>query len=212
MISNLRHNHVLPRHDRRPVRDRIAGSARVDPAARVTVTAVTSGVHQVVVTFGYMDDHDVLAELRQAPPRRPPARHRRSHLLHRTRNRVIHPRRGDAAMARGTLRRVEPRISERLPLLQPAIPAGLRSRHPSRHLTPLPAHLSSPDAGGRRAALGRFPTDGRGDPAPAGAGTSRDARRGYTVVCGRSSRTEDQGKWVPVTALMRFGAAWGWTG
>ncbi|MET0144440.1 MAG: potassium transporter Kup, partial [Ilumatobacteraceae bacterium] len=29
------------------------------------VTSVRSGVFQIVITFGYMDDHDVLAELRQ---------------------------------------------------------------------------------------------------------------------------------------------------
>ena len=64
MISNLRHNHVL--HETTVVLSVIASQVpRIDPAARVTVTSVTSGVLKVVVTFGYMDDHDVLAELRQ---------------------------------------------------------------------------------------------------------------------------------------------------
>ena len=64
MISNLRHNHVL--HDTTVVLSVIASQfPRTEPAGRVKVTSVTPGVFQAVITFGYMDDHDVLAELRQ---------------------------------------------------------------------------------------------------------------------------------------------------
>ncbi|MET0144133.1 MAG: KUP/HAK/KT family potassium transporter, partial [Ilumatobacteraceae bacterium] len=64
LISNLRHNHV--RHETTVVLSVIASQApRIDPGARVAVTSVRSGVFQIVITFGYMDDHDVLAELRQ---------------------------------------------------------------------------------------------------------------------------------------------------
>ena len=63
LISNLRHNHVL--HDTTVVLSVIAAPApSVRSADRVTVTRWLDGVHQVTVTFGYMDEHDVLAELR----------------------------------------------------------------------------------------------------------------------------------------------------
>ena len=92
MISNLRHNHV--RHETTVVLSVIASQApRIEPGARVAVTSVTPGVFQVVITFGYMDDHDVLAELRQVASRRPSARRRRGDVLHRSRNGVVDPRR-----------------------------------------------------------------------------------------------------------------------
>jgi KUP system potassium uptake protein len=64
MISNLRHNHVL--HETTVVLSVIAAeSPRVDSSARVSVDPVATGVHQVVLTFGYMEPHDVLDELRR---------------------------------------------------------------------------------------------------------------------------------------------------
>jgi KUP system potassium uptake protein len=64
MISNLRHNHVL--HETTLVLSVIASeSPRIDPARRTSVTTIADGVHQVVVTFGYMDDQDIVKELRQ---------------------------------------------------------------------------------------------------------------------------------------------------
>ena len=67
MISNLRHNHVL--HETTVMLSMIASqSPSVEPPDRTSLTTISPGVHQVVVTFGYMDEHDVLAELRQLRP------------------------------------------------------------------------------------------------------------------------------------------------
>jgi KUP system potassium uptake protein len=64
MISNLRHNHVL--HDSTVVLSIIASeSPRIDPADRAAVSPVADGVYQMVLTFGYMDTPDALAELRR---------------------------------------------------------------------------------------------------------------------------------------------------
>ncbi|MBA3289799.1 MAG: potassium transporter Kup [Acidimicrobiia bacterium] len=63
MISNLRHNHVL--HRLTVVLSVVTdGSPRVQPEQRVTATAVSDGVFQVVLTFGFMEEPDVLGELR----------------------------------------------------------------------------------------------------------------------------------------------------
>jgi KUP system potassium uptake protein len=64
LISNLEHNQVL--HDTTVVLSVIASEIpSVAPDDRLAVTRVAPGVHQVVVTFGYMDTHDVLTELRR---------------------------------------------------------------------------------------------------------------------------------------------------
>ena len=82
MISNLRHNHVL--HETTVMLSVIASqSPSVEPADRTSVTTIAPGIYEVVVTFGYMDEHDVLAELRQLRLDGRPARPRRRHLLHR---------------------------------------------------------------------------------------------------------------------------------
>jgi KUP system potassium uptake protein len=62
LISNLRHNRVL--HETTIVLSVIAStSPRVERPERVALTAVGNGVYQVVLTFGYMDEHDVHGEL-----------------------------------------------------------------------------------------------------------------------------------------------------
>jgi KUP system potassium uptake protein len=62
MVSNLRHNHVL--HGTTVVLSVVAAETpRVDPADRSDVSQVAAGVFQVVLTFGYMDTHDVVTEL-----------------------------------------------------------------------------------------------------------------------------------------------------
>jgi KUP system potassium uptake protein len=64
LLSNLRHNHVL--HDRTVVVSVATSDApRVSPDERLAVTAIAEGVHQVELTFGYIDEPDVVAELRQ---------------------------------------------------------------------------------------------------------------------------------------------------
>ena len=64
MISNLRHNHVL--HETTVVLSVVASDVpRTDSADRVSVSTVAPGVYQVVLTFGYMDEFDVMAQLRQ---------------------------------------------------------------------------------------------------------------------------------------------------
>jgi len=64
MVSNLRHNHVL--HDTTVVLSVVGAEVpRVDAADRVTVSTIAPGVYEVVLTFGYMDEFDVVAELRQ---------------------------------------------------------------------------------------------------------------------------------------------------
>jgi len=64
MVSNLRHNHVL--HDTTIVLSVVGSNApRVDAADRASVRTVAPGVYEVVVTFGYMEEFDVLAQLRQ---------------------------------------------------------------------------------------------------------------------------------------------------
>ncbi len=64
MISNLRHNHVL--HETTVVLSVVASETpRVDAGDRVDASKVAEGVFQVVLTFGYMDTHDVVAELRR---------------------------------------------------------------------------------------------------------------------------------------------------
>jgi KUP system potassium uptake protein len=64
MISNLRHNHVL--HETTLLLAVIASELpRIDPAERAVVSRISPGVHQVVLTFGYMDEHDVMDELRR---------------------------------------------------------------------------------------------------------------------------------------------------
>jgi KUP system potassium uptake protein len=64
MVSNLAHNHVL--HETTVVLSVVESqSPRIDVADRAAVTVVAEGVYQIVLTFGYMDAHDVLAELRR---------------------------------------------------------------------------------------------------------------------------------------------------
>jgi KUP system potassium uptake protein len=62
LISNLRHNHVL--HATTVVLSVVASETpRIDPDDRADVSPVAEGVFQVVLTFGYMDSHDVVDEL-----------------------------------------------------------------------------------------------------------------------------------------------------
>ena len=64
MVSNLRHNHVL--HDTTVVLSVVGAEVpRVDAADRATARTVAPGVYEVVLTFGYMDEFDVVAQLRQ---------------------------------------------------------------------------------------------------------------------------------------------------
>jgi len=64
LISNLRHNHVL--HETTVVLTVVTAEVpHVAPDARVSVHATGGSVHQVVLTFGYMDAHDVVSELRR---------------------------------------------------------------------------------------------------------------------------------------------------
>ena len=63
LISNLRHNHV--RHDTTVILSVITSSSPRIPHDRVAATSVLPGVYRVVITFGYMDEHDVVAELRR---------------------------------------------------------------------------------------------------------------------------------------------------
>jgi KUP system potassium uptake protein len=64
LISNLRHNHVL--HETTIVLAVVTADVpHIDSEARVAVHAIGSSVHQVVLTFGYMDTHDVICELRR---------------------------------------------------------------------------------------------------------------------------------------------------
>ena len=63
LISNVRHNHVL--HQTTVVLSvRASETPRVERPDRAEVAALGHGVHQVVLTFGYMDRPDVPAELR----------------------------------------------------------------------------------------------------------------------------------------------------
>ena len=61
LISNLRHNHVL--HETTVILSVITTQIPHVPRDRVASKTVRPGVHQVELTFGYMDDHDVVAEL-----------------------------------------------------------------------------------------------------------------------------------------------------
>ena len=64
MLSNLRHNHVL--HERTVIVSVLtADIPRVAADERVALTPIDAGVLQVVVTFGYIDEPDVIAELRR---------------------------------------------------------------------------------------------------------------------------------------------------
>ncbi len=64
LVSNLRHNHVL--HETTIVLSIVTADVpRVEPATRSSITAHGGGVYEVVLTFGYMDTHDVMGELRQ---------------------------------------------------------------------------------------------------------------------------------------------------
>ena len=64
LISNLEHNHVL--HDTTIVLSVVASEVPSVPADnRLEVTLVAPGVHQIAITFGYMDTHDVVDELRR---------------------------------------------------------------------------------------------------------------------------------------------------
>ena len=64
MLSNLRHNHVL--HERTVIVSVVtADIPRVAPDERVALTPIAAGVLQVVVTFGYIDEPDVIAELQR---------------------------------------------------------------------------------------------------------------------------------------------------
>jgi len=63
MISNLSHNHVL--HETTVVLSvATADTPRTAPADRVAVQEVDVGVFQVVLTFGFIEEPDVVAELR----------------------------------------------------------------------------------------------------------------------------------------------------
>jgi KUP system potassium uptake protein len=63
LLSNLEHNHVL--HETTIILSVVASEApRVEPGQRATVSSLGNGVHQIVLTFGYMDRHDVDDELR----------------------------------------------------------------------------------------------------------------------------------------------------
>jgi KUP system potassium uptake protein len=62
--TNIRHNHVL--HARTVIVSvATSDTPRVPPDQRLAVTAIAEGVLQVEVTFGYIDEPDVVAELRQ---------------------------------------------------------------------------------------------------------------------------------------------------
>ena len=64
LISNLTHNHVL--HDTTVVLSvHTSDAPDVDPERRIEVSDVSSGVFQVVLTFGYLDRPDVVAALRE---------------------------------------------------------------------------------------------------------------------------------------------------
>ena len=108
---------------------------RVDPEDRLAVTPIASGVLQVVVTFGYIDEPDVIAELRRVELDGSPARRRRGDVLHRARDRHVDPRGRDAAMARAPVRPAQPGSRQRVALLPPAVGAGVRGRHAGRHLS-----------------------------------------------------------------------------
>ena len=63
MVSNLAHNRVL--HETTVVLSIVTSEApRVAEKDRSDVEEVTEGVYQVVLTFGYADEPDVLEELR----------------------------------------------------------------------------------------------------------------------------------------------------
>ena len=62
LMSNLRHNRVL--HETTIVLSVIASALpRVERPEHVGLSALGNGVYQVVLTFGYMDEHDVHEEL-----------------------------------------------------------------------------------------------------------------------------------------------------
>jgi KUP system potassium uptake protein len=63
MISNMRHNHVL--HDTTVIVSVVTSEApHVAPEDRASVVPADGGAHQVVLTFGYMDNHELVSELR----------------------------------------------------------------------------------------------------------------------------------------------------
>ena len=133
LLSNLRHNHVLHEHT---VIVSVATSdvPHVAPDERLTVTTIAAGVHQVEMTFGYIDEPDVRRRAAPGPARRRAARRRRGDVLHRARDRHLDPRGRDAALARAPVRRAQPWRGQRLALLPPPLVAGVRGRHPGRDL------------------------------------------------------------------------------
>ena len=64
--SNLRHNHVLHEHTV-IVSVATTETPYVPSEQRLTITPVAAGVDQIEITFGYLDEPDVVAELRRAP-------------------------------------------------------------------------------------------------------------------------------------------------
>jgi KUP system potassium uptake protein len=64
LLSNLRHNRVL--HQRTVIVSVLTSDApRVEPGKRLHVAELAPGVCQVEITFGYIDEPDVVAELRR---------------------------------------------------------------------------------------------------------------------------------------------------
>jgi KUP system potassium uptake protein len=65
LLSNLRHNHVL--HDHTVIVSVATADVPViPPEQRLAITPLAAGVDQIEVTFGYLDEPDVVAELRRA--------------------------------------------------------------------------------------------------------------------------------------------------
>jgi KUP system potassium uptake protein len=64
LLSNIRHNHVL--HERTVIVSvATSDTPRAPHGQRLVLTEIAGGVVQVEVTFGYLDEPDVISELRQ---------------------------------------------------------------------------------------------------------------------------------------------------
>jgi KUP system potassium uptake protein len=65
LLSNLRHNHVL--HEHTVIVSVVTAEVPVvPPDQRLATTSIAPGVDQIEIAFGYIDEPDVLAELRRA--------------------------------------------------------------------------------------------------------------------------------------------------
>jgi KUP system potassium uptake protein len=65
LLSNLRHNHVL--HEHTVIVSVVTAEVPVvPPDQRLATTSIAPGVDQIEMAFGYIDEPDVLAELRRA--------------------------------------------------------------------------------------------------------------------------------------------------